>query len=123
MSTAYADRLLLLTERNVSPSACHNAKLILAMRRFRHGNDACGADEEACRTADDDFAALEVVRGMYGTTSLQYLVGLIGREGRGFGSLVRLIDDGVLELADPDGRIEHSAHEVLANFSFYLRQR
>lgn len=94
----FADRYMVVSERDLTPTRVYNAKLILLCRKRRN---------------DEDIAHVrEFVATVQDTVKFADLVARTGIGARGFNALVCLIDDGALRLTKPGQRIGYLA-EVL----------
>ena len=80
---AFADEVLVVTERHLDPIEVHNAELIYAVR---------------LPEADFDAAARRVIQCLTGAAKIGDLVDATGHEGQGFRALVRLIGAHELQL-------------------------
>jgi hypothetical protein len=94
MSPAVANRINLITERNISPEDWFNAELIQSVRR--DPNPA------------DDAVIERLTAGLIGTTTIGTLVRAAGLKGYGFRAVVRLIASFKLSMTDRV-RITHDA--------------
>lgn len=88
---AFADAVLVVTERHLDPIEVHNAELIYAVRRPE---------------PDFDAAARRVIQGLAGAAKIGDLVAATGDGGQGFRAIVRLIGAHELELVNHE-RIDH----------------
>ena len=94
----FADRYMVVSERDVTPARIHNAELILLCRKRRN-------DEDVVHVSG-------VVATIHGAVRLADLVARSRLGARGFNAIVCLLDDGTLQLARPGQRIDYVA-EVL----------
>jgi hypothetical protein len=81
--SAFADEVLVVTERDLDPIEVHNAELIYAVR---------------LPDPDFDAAARRVIQCLAGAAKIGDLVAATGHEGQGFRAIVRLIRAHELEL-------------------------
>jgi hypothetical protein len=94
----FADRYMVVSEQDVTPTRVHNAELILLCRKRRN---------------DEDVVLVRgVVATIHGAVRLADLVTRSRIGARGFNAAVCLLDDGTLQLARPGQRIDYLA-EVL----------
>lgn len=82
----FADGFVLVTGRNLPRDTVRDARLILSCRR----DDRPG----------DDARVRAVVAGLGGPSTIGDIVTLSGLDGHGFRAVVRLVDEGVLEVVD-----------------------
>jgi hypothetical protein len=87
------DGYLLVTERNMPLYAVADAGLILACRRESR--------------PDCDDAVRRAVTGIHGRVTVGDIVDRTGMKGDAFRAVVRLIDDGLLEVVDRGARIDY----------------
>lgn len=99
ISRDVADRVVLLTDRQLRGAEFFNAELIHAVR--------LDPDLEA------DAAVASVVKQLTKPTTIAGIVKKSGKKGRGFRSVVRMIADGSLEMISR-GRIHHGSVVVRA---------
>ncbi len=100
MPRSFATAVMLLTERQVRPTAVRNARLILSVR-----HDPPSTDAAALVAASSNLA---------GSVTIASLIEVSGLEGRGFRAAIRCIDQGAL-LAVGDGPIVPATHVVRPN--------
>lgn len=94
MNRAFADRVTVMTERDVHPIELHNASFLDGLKEL---------DPEA------DAAARRAMRGVEGARSIGDLVGKTGLKGRGYRAVGRLIRSRELVLV----RMERITSEAL----------
>ncbi|PPQ39564.1 hypothetical protein CKO16_04800 [Rhodoblastus acidophilus] len=82
---ALADGYAVVTDADLPINLVRNSELILAVRR----------DHD--RSADEKIR--DIVTTLHGTTTIEMLVAASGLEGKGFRAVVRMIDEGELEIA------------------------
>ncbi len=82
----FADGFVLVTGKHLPRDMVRDARLILSCRR----------DDRP----DDDARVRAVVAGLDGAATISDIVALSGLDGHGFRAVVRLVDVGVLEVAD-----------------------
>jgi hypothetical protein len=83
VTPAFADRVTIMTERDIAPIELHNATFLNGLR---------DSDPEA------DSAARRVVAGLAGAISVREIVVGVGHDGRGFRAVGRLLRNRELEL-------------------------
>lgn len=83
VTPAFADRVTIMTERDIDPIELHNATFLNSLRE---------SDPEA------DSAARRMVAGLIGAIPVREIVAGVGRDGRGFRAVGRLLRRGELEL-------------------------
>ncbi len=89
----FADRVTVVTQRDIDPIELHNARLL---HEVRHAD------------LDADQAAEAVTSGLVGAASIADLTALIGMGGRGFRALARLIRAQALVMLD-SGMVTHAS--------------
>ncbi|MEX3314405.1 hypothetical protein [Sulfitobacter sp. PS-8MA] len=98
----FADRVVVMTEKNVSPAEFYNAEMMHEMRRPDPAVDS---------------AALRVIQSIVGAVRIRDLVEAIGHGGQGFRAVVRLIRNRYLTIPtgvkiSPDAKVSRSKHDA-----------
>lgn len=100
VTSDFADRVVLMTEKDLDPIETHNAELLHEVR---------------VSEPEVDAIARRVVRTITGDVRVRDLVDAIGRDGQGFRAVARLVGTGELDLVNherisPDALVRRRAN-------------